>query len=63
MKDYEILYKVEEFQGALKKFFKNKVLYRMLMLSRSSVKARKVHMKKLSVFEKAFEEKSFERIN
>jgi len=50
MKDYEILYNVEEFQEAFTIFFREKVLYRYLMISRSSMKARKVHLKKLSVF-------------
>jgi hypothetical protein len=63
MNDYEMLYKVPEFQEAFVNFFKTKVLYRELMLSRSSLTARKTHMKKLAVFEDAFLSKEFTKIN
>ena len=63
MSDYEALYNVPAFEQSFKVFFKTKVLFRELMLSRSSLKARRIHMKKLSVFEEAFLSKEFNKIN
>ena len=63
MKDYENLYRISAFEEAFDKFFKNKVLFRELMISRSSTKARKVHILKLNVFEEAYHSKNFSRIN
>jgi len=54
---------VAEFQEAFEKFFRTRYLYRELMLSRSSLKARKVHIKKIHVFENAFITKEFNKIN
>lgn len=59
MKDYETLYNTPEFEQAFTKFFDQKVLYRELMISRSSLRARKIHMQKLDVFQRAFREKVF----
>lgn len=63
LKDYECLYNMPEFQGAFEAMFKCKFLYRELMLSRSCLNAKKVHQRKLYVFEDAFRTKTFPRIN
>ena len=63
MNDYETLYNEPRFEKAWEKFFRTKVLYRELMISRSSLKARRIHMKKLYVFEEAFLTKEFSKIN
>lgn len=63
MNDYETLYNEPRFEKAWEKFFRTKVLYRELMISRSSLKARRIHMKKLYVFEEAFLAKEFSKIN
>jgi hypothetical protein len=43
--------------------FKCRYLYRELLLSRSDPETKKIHQRKLCVFEEAFESKSFTRIN
>lgn len=63
MKDYEVMYRTKEFEETFNVFFDQKVLYRELMISRSSLRARIIHMQKLDVFERAFRGKVFDRIN
>jgi hypothetical protein len=63
LKDYEHLYNMPEFTQAFEAMFKCRYLYRELMLSRSGLKAKRVHQRKLYVFEDAFENKIFPRIN
>ena len=43
--------------------FKCRYLYRELLLSRSDRETKKIHQRKLYVFEEAFDSKSFTRIN
>jgi hypothetical protein len=63
LKDYENLYKIEEFEEAFKAMFKCRFLYREMLLSRSDPETKKIHQRKLYVFEEAFLSKSFTRIN
>lgn len=59
LKDYEHLYNMPEFTEAFEAMFKCRYLYRELMLSRSGLKAKRIHQKKLYVFEDAFRAKKF----
>ena len=43
--------------------FRSKYLKRELMISRSSLKARIAHIKRIDVFEEAFIKKEFNKIN
>jgi hypothetical protein len=43
--------------------FACKQLYRDMMLARSTPAAKKIHVKKIPVFEEAFNTKNFTRIN
>jgi len=63
MTDYEKLYKVPEFEEVWKEMFETRYLYRAMMLSRSTAVARKIHVKKIPVFQEAFVTKIFNRIN
>ena len=63
LKDYEHLYNMPEFSAAFEAMFKCRHLYRELMLSRSGLKAKKVHQSKLYVFEDAFRTRIFPRVN
>ncbi len=51
LKDYENLYNTPEFESAFKLFFARRVLYRELISSRSILAVKKMHHKKLRVFE------------
>lgn len=63
MKDYENLYSIAEFRPIFGQFFAEKQLYRDLMVSRSSREAKIIHLRKLYVFEEAYQTMSFTRIN
>lgn len=63
MKDYEDLYNMKELRPIWAKMFECKFLFRALMVSRCVTEVRKVYVPKLPVFEKAFEEHRFYKIN
>jgi hypothetical protein len=44
MMDYEELYKTAEFREAFAEMFRQKVLFRSLMISRGQEQTRKIHM-------------------
>lgn len=63
MKDYEKLYTISELRPIWAKMFRSKFLFRALMVSRCLPEVRKVYAPKIPVFEKAFEEQKFYKIN
>ena len=50
MEDYAQIYRVKEFEKALTKMFKNRVLYRELMISRTAESSKPVFLEKLFKF-------------
>ncbi len=63
LRDYEQLYQTPEFHDAFESMFRCKYLYRDLLLSRSDPYTKKIHQRKVHVFEDAFKAQSFTRIN
>jgi hypothetical protein len=63
MSDYEALYKMPEFEECWIYLFERRILYRELMLSRSTIGAKEIHVRKIYVFERAFKTKCFKHIN
>ena len=63
LNEYETLYRMEEFREILKDFFRDKVLYRTLMVSRAVLETKKTSLRMLGVFEKAFRARKFTKIN
>lgn len=63
MEAYVDLYREEAFQVVFKRMFAERFLYRAMMLSRAEWKSKKKHVKKVELFERAFETKVFEKIN
>jgi hypothetical protein len=54
---------MKEFSAAFEAMFECKYLYRDLLLSRSILPTKKIHMRKLPVFEEAFRAQKFTKIN
>lgn len=63
MKDYQTLYSISAFSDVWRELFASRRLYLDLMTSRSSQEVKKIHQKKIAVFEKAFIKQEFNRIN
>jgi hypothetical protein len=63
MKDYQTLYSISAFTEVWRELFASRRLYLDLMTSRSSQEVKKIHQKKIAVFEKAFIKQEFNRIN
>ena len=62
LEDYETIYNIKEFKDTLIKFFRNRVMYRNLMLSRISGENRRTYMRYIKRFEEAFILKEFTHI-
>lgn len=63
LEDYQKLYSFEEFYDIFEAMFASRYLFRELMLSRSHVETKKIHQRKINVFERAFRTKVFDKIN
>ena len=63
LKDYEVLYGMKELKAIWEEFFRTKVLFRELMASRAVEETKKVSLRTLFVFEKAFKDGHFSKIH
>lgn len=61
--DFLELYNIPEFYDAFDDFFKNKVLYRAIMMSGCEMKNKKIFLKRLHIFEEAYRSKIFSAVN
>lgn len=63
MQDYQDLFNYPIFRPILENYFKEKVIYRDLMVSRVEEKKKRHYFTKVHVFEEAFISRKFKKIN